>query len=225
MNTRTVEVGVGILVTLGVASLLMLALRVSGLSNFDQNNNVYKISAVFKNIGGLKIKSKVTIGGVRVGRVTNITLRLDGDEYVPVVEMAINKTVDKIPDDSSAGILTAGLLGDNYIGIELGQDKEMLKDGGVITLTSQALLLEDLISKFAVGSNSGNNSGNNAGNKSNNSTTKDTTNKDVTDKNGTDKDNTNKHDNSTHDNNNAHDDNGASDNVIEFKKNPIKKSM
>jgi len=152
MNVRFVEISVGFLVSLGIAALLMLAMQVSGLSDLYNGEGGYKIYANFKNIGGLKVKSKVTIGGVKVGRVTNILLKRDEDEeeYTPIVEMSIDRSVNKIPIDSSASILTAGLLGDNYIGIELGQDEGYLKEGETITLTSQAILLEDLISKFAV---------------------------------------------------------------------------
>ena len=152
MKNRTIEIWVGFFVLIGIASLLMLALQVSGLSSFYRQDSGYKISAVFQNIGGLKVRSKVTLGGVKIGRVTDIDLQQNEyKEYQPVVEMTINSTVKNLPADSTAKILTAGLLGDNYIGIELGQDERYLEDGDTITLTSQALLLEDLISKFAVG--------------------------------------------------------------------------
>lgn len=150
MKTRTIEIAVGVLVALGIASLLMLAMQVSGLSDFYSENSGYKLSAVFKNIGGLKVKSKVTVGGVTVGRVTNITLVADEGEYNPLVEMAIDNNINQIPVDSTASILTAGLLGDNYIGIEIGMDDEFFANNDVITLTNQAILLEDLISKFAL---------------------------------------------------------------------------
>ncbi len=153
MKTRTIEIAVGVLVTLGILSLLMLAMQVSGLTDFYSENTGYKISAVFKNIGGLKVKSKVTVGGVTVGRVTKIILIPEEGEYNPLVEMAIDKKVSQIPIDSTASILTAGLLGDNYIGLEIGMDDEFLNEGDIITLTNQALLLEDLISKFAVKDN------------------------------------------------------------------------
>ena len=156
MKTRTIEIWVGCFVVLGIASLLMLALQVSGLSDFQQHSSGYKIKAVFQNIGGLKVRSKVTVGGVRVGRVTAITLEQNEfKEYQPVVELTINPKFNNLPKDSIAKILTAGLLGDNYLGIELGQDEVFLEEGDVITLTTQALLLEDLISKFAVSDNDG----------------------------------------------------------------------
>lgn len=152
MKTRTVEIWVGFFVVLGIASLLMLALQVSGLGSFYQRDGGYKLYAVFQNIGGLKPRSKITLGGVKIGRVTAITLKQNEyKEYQPVVEMTINSTIKNLPKDSTAKILTAGLLGDNYIGIELGRDEKFLEAGDVITLTTQALLLEELISKFAVG--------------------------------------------------------------------------
>ena len=152
MKTRTVEIWVGFFVVLGIASLLMLALQVSGLGSFYQRDEGYKISASFQNIGGLKVRSKVTLGGVRIGRVTAINLKQNEyKEYQPVVEMKISSAVKNLPKDSTAKILTSGLLGDNYVGIESGQDDKFLEDGDFITITSQALLLEELISKFAVG--------------------------------------------------------------------------
>lgn len=155
MKTRVIEFWVGLFVILGIASLLMLALQVSGLADFYKKENGYKIKAQFTNIGSLKVRSKVTIGGVTIGRVTDIKLDVNEfEEYNAIVEISINNDVNKIPKDSSAKILTAGLLGDNYIGIIPGQDEEFLKQGDTIVLTSQALILEDLISKFAVGGGS-----------------------------------------------------------------------
>lgn len=152
MKMRTIEISVGLFVVLGIAALLMLSLQVSGLGAFYRDSSGYKIRAVFQNIGGLKVRSKVTIGGVRVGRVTAIMLEQNQyNEYLPVVEMAMDDSVANLPKDSSAKILTAGLLGDNYVGIEPGQEEAYLVDGDTITLTSQAVVLEDLISKFAVG--------------------------------------------------------------------------
>lgn len=154
MKTKTIEFWVGLLVLLGVGSLLMLALQVSGLTDFYKEKG-YALKAVFKNIGGLKVKSKVTINGVKVGVVSNITLIKDEfNEYHALVEMEINKTYRGLPKDSSAKILTAGLLGDNYVGLDPGMEETVLKPGDTIELTQQAILLEDLISKFAVNSSS-----------------------------------------------------------------------
>jgi len=151
MKMRTIEIAVGLFVVLGIAALLMLSLQVSGLSEFYRTDNGYKIKAVFQNIGGLKVRSKITVSGVRIGRVTGILLEQNQmKEYQAVVEMTIDKSVTNLPKDSSAKILTSGLLGDNYVGIEPGHEEAYLVDGDTITLTSQAIVLEDLISKFAV---------------------------------------------------------------------------
>jgi len=137
---------------LAIAALLLLAIRVSGLSDLSINNKGYRISAAFSNIGGLKVRSKVTIGGVNIGRVASIDLQYNADSeaYEPVVSMLIDHNIDKLPTDSQASILTAGLLGDNYVGIELGMDDNFLRDGDTIKITTQALSLEGLISKFAL---------------------------------------------------------------------------
>ena len=151
MKTKIMEFWVGLFVLLGISSLLMLALQVSGLTDLYHEKG-YIVKAVFKNIGGLKVKSKVTINGVKVGTVSHISLIKDEfNEYHALVEMDINKNYHNLPKDSSAKILTAGLLGDNYIGLEPGMEDVAIKPGDVIELTQQAVLLEDLISKFAVG--------------------------------------------------------------------------
>ena len=154
MKTKVIEFWVGLFVVLGILAFLMLALQVSGLTTLYHENG-YPLKAVFKNIGGLKVRSKVTINGVKIGTVEKISLAHDEfNEYQAIIEMKINNAYHNIPKDSSAKILTAGLLGDNYIGIEPGMEDAFLKSNDVIELTQQALLLEDLISKFAVGSTS-----------------------------------------------------------------------
>jgi phospholipid/cholesterol/gamma-HCH transport system substrate-binding protein len=152
MKIKKIEVWVGLFVVMGIASLLMLALQVSGLSDFYHENHGYTVNAAFSNIGGLKVRSKVTISGVTVGRVMEISLKPNAyGEYQAIVIFSIDNNYRNIPDDSSAKILTAGLLGDNYIGIVPGHSEQFLREGSTIELTTQALLLEDLISKFAVG--------------------------------------------------------------------------
>ena len=148
---RKIEILVGFFVFFGLLSLLFLALKVSDISNLQNDKDNYKISAKFTNIGGLKKRAKVTIGGVKVGYVTNITLKENEYlEYIPLVEMIIKSSIH-IPIDSSASIVTSGLLGDNYISIDVGCDNVLIENNGIITLTSQALLLEDLLAKFGVG--------------------------------------------------------------------------
>lgn len=147
---KKIEIFVGMFVVFGIIALLFLAFKVSDINIFHGDKSNYKINAKFTNIGGLKKRAKVTIGGVKVGYVTNIILKeIQHMEYMPVVEMVIKSSV-LIPIDSSASIVTSGLLGDNYINIETGCDVRFVENNGVITLTSQALLLEDLLAKFAV---------------------------------------------------------------------------
>lgn len=154
MKNRTLEIWVGLFVILSIAAFLMLALQVSGLSDFYSVKKGYTVKAAFSNIGGLKVRSKVTISGVTVGRVMDISLVANQyGEYQALVLLSIEKDLRNLPEDSSAKILTAGLLGDNYIEIIPGQADKFLTEGSTIELTSQAVLLEDLISKFASGGN------------------------------------------------------------------------
>ncbi len=147
MNTRTTELAVGTLVLLAGAALLFLALRVSGLANgIGTGADTYRLSAHFQNVGGLKDRAKVTMSGVTIGQVSRIyldTKRLDA-----VVEMEIDKKFNELSTDSAASILTAGLLGEKYIGITPGAESVYLKDGGEIEQTQSSLVLEDLIGKF-----------------------------------------------------------------------------
>ncbi|MDB6095735.1 MAG: organic solvent transporter substrate-binding protein [Francisellaceae bacterium] len=151
MKIRTLEISVGLFVLLAIGSLLMLALQVSGL-NFAKKTEGYTLKAEFSNIGGLKVRSKVAIAGVTIGRVTQIDL--DPVSFNASVVMSIDKKENHIPEDSRAAILTAGLLGDNYIGLFPGFDNDaFLKDGSNIPLenTDSAIVLEQLISKFVSG--------------------------------------------------------------------------
>jgi len=144
-----IEFFVGMFITLGIISLLALILQVSDVQNIYTSEKEYKIIAVFKNIGNLKKKSRVTIGGVKIGNVSKIELKKNNDqEYYPEVEILINSNINEIPSDSSINILMSSLLGDSYIQIELGNEDVFLKDGDKVTLTTQALIIEDIISKF-----------------------------------------------------------------------------
>lgn len=159
MKMRTAEITVGALMISGILSLLMLALQVSGLSHFYNQESGYKVKVEFNNIGSLKVRAKVSIGGVMVGRVVKIAL--DPKTYNANVWMSIDPSrVDKLPLDTRASILTAGLLGDNYISLTPGfDDTQFLKEGGVIdeNSTDSAVIVEQLISKFLAGQASGNN--------------------------------------------------------------------
>ncbi|CAI8729997.1 MULTISPECIES: outer membrane lipid asymmetry maintenance protein MlaD [Pseudomonas] len=145
MQNRTLEIGVGLFLLAGILALLLLALRVSGLSPVSSTDS-YKLYAYFDNIAGLTVRSKVTMAGVTIGKVTAIDL--DRDSFTGRVTLQLEKRVDNLPSDSTASILTAGLLGEKYIGISVGGEESLLKDGGTIHDTQSSLVLEDLIGKF-----------------------------------------------------------------------------
>jgi phospholipid/cholesterol/gamma-HCH transport system substrate-binding protein len=147
-NTRALETGVGVFVALGLAAFIMLALQVSDLSHFGDEGG-YAITARFDNIGGLKVRSPVTMAGVRLGRVSNI--EFDEETFEAVVEILIQPKFTALPDDSSASVLTSGLLGEQYIGLEPGGSLENLQPGGEIEYTQSALVLEQVIGKFLFG--------------------------------------------------------------------------
>ena len=149
MQNRTLEVGVGLFLLAGLLALLLWALRVSGLT-VGSSENTYKVYAHFENIAGLTVRSKVTMAGVTIGKVTAIDL--DRNSYMGRVTMVLDNDVDNLPADSTASILTAGLLGEKYIGISVGGEEEVLRDGGTIHDTQSSLVLEDLIGKFLLNS-------------------------------------------------------------------------
>lgn len=148
MKTRIVEILVGLFLVLGIVALLVLALQVSGLTNFFEGKTGYDIRAEFSNIGGLKAKAKVVVAGVGVGRITEI--HLNPKTFEASVTLRIDDKFRELPLDSKASILTSGLLGDNYIELTPGFEEDYLEDGSVIPVenTDSALLLEKLISKF-----------------------------------------------------------------------------
>ncbi|QLF92397.1 outer membrane lipid asymmetry maintenance protein MlaD [Pseudomonas sp. ABC1] len=148
MRIRTLEIGVGLFLLAGLLALLLLSLRVSGLT--VASGEGYKLYAYFDNIAGLTVRSKVTMAGVNIGKVTAIDL--DRESYMGRVTLEIRKDVDILPTDSTASILTAGLLGEKYIGISVGGEEELLKDGDTIADTQSSLVLEDLIGKFLLNS-------------------------------------------------------------------------
>ena len=149
MQNRALETGVGLFLLAGILALLLLALRVSGLSA-SATNDSYKLYANFDNIAGLTVRAKVTMAGVTIGKVTAIDL--DHDTFTGRVTMEVDKRVNNLPSDSTASILTAGLLGEKYVGISVGGDDKLLKDGGTIHDTQSSLVLEDLIGKFLLNS-------------------------------------------------------------------------
>ncbi len=153
MRYAALEVFVGLFVLLTLLAFTALAFQVSGLTTFYEPDKGYEISAYFEEIGGLKPRSRVTIGGVQVGRVESITL--DAQSFSAHIKMNIfSEYKNLIPIDSSASIMTAGLIGDNYIVIDPGADFETLQQGGGIDETHSAIILERLLGQLIFNQNS-----------------------------------------------------------------------
>lgn len=152
MSTRMMEVTVGLFMAAGIAAFFMLAMKVSNLASFSGNDG-YFINAAFENIGGLQVRSPVKAGGVTIGRVAAI--EYDSQTYQAKVSMQINKAFNQFPVDTSASILTAGLLGEQYIGLEPGAEDDYLQDGDSLQLTESAMVLERLIGQFLYSKASG----------------------------------------------------------------------
>lgn len=146
MNNRIIETLVGFFMLLGVLALLILALKVSGLSPSMNTAQTYRVSAFFDNVGDLKVRAPVTIAGVRVGQVESISL--NPDNFKAQVIMNLEPEKGKIPVDTQASINTAGLLGSNYVSLTPGFEDGVLQAGSTITQTHSAIVLEDLIGKF-----------------------------------------------------------------------------
>jgi len=144
MKKSAIDIWVGLFVTIGMLAMLFLALKVGNMSAVSFAPT-YTVSARFDNIGGLKPRAPVKSAGVVVGRIS--TIQFDDKTYQATVTMTIEKAY-QFPKDSSAKILTSGLLGEQYVGIEAGGDEQMLADGGKITQTQSAIVLENLISQF-----------------------------------------------------------------------------
>ena len=143
--TKTVELLVGLFVAAGVLALFFLAMRASNLAEFGGGEG-YRLIARFENSGSLKIRSPVTIAGVRVGRVRSIAI--DHETFQSVVEMVINHSTITLPADTSASIYTEGLLGEQFVSLDPGGEEEYLKDGDEIELTQSAIVLEEIIGQF-----------------------------------------------------------------------------
>lgn len=144
MNRSTIDLWVGIFVTMGLGAIVFLALKVGNLTSFD-TQPAYHLTAHFDNIGGLKLRAPVKAAGVIVGRVESV--KLDSKTYEAVVSLKIDNGY-QFSKDTIAAILTSGLLGEVYIGLEAGGDPQMLADGGRIGKTQSAVVLEKLISQF-----------------------------------------------------------------------------
>lgn len=150
MKVDKTEFGVGLFILLGLVAILVLALRIADHDLVGQSDS-YQVYANFDNIGGLKVRSPVKVGGVVVGRVEAIDL--DPETFVPRVTLRLDKKYGKFPLNSSARILTSGLLGEQYIGLTPGfnmpgEPEQYLTDGASIDDTKSAIVLEDLIGQF-----------------------------------------------------------------------------
>jgi phospholipid/cholesterol/gamma-HCH transport system substrate-binding protein len=153
-QSKTVQIWVGVFVAIGLASLLVLAMKVSNISTFTTTEG-YTLILDFSNIGGLKVRSPVTMAGVVIGRVAPINL--DKQTFEAQVQIKVENQYNNLPEDTSASIYTAGLLGEQYISLEAGGSDVNLKNGDKIRLTQSAVVLEQLIGQFLVdkSSNSG----------------------------------------------------------------------
>jgi phospholipid/cholesterol/gamma-HCH transport system substrate-binding protein len=144
MNRSTIDLWVGVFVVLGFAGLLFLAMKVGNLASFS-TDETYQVQARFANIGGLKVRAPIKSAGVVVGRIADI--RFDNESYEAIVLMNLGATY-QFPRDTTAKILTSGILGEQYVGLEAGGDGVMLKHGDRLRLTQSAVVLENLISQF-----------------------------------------------------------------------------
>lgn len=144
MDRKTIDLWVGIFLLLGFGALLFLAFKVGNLGA-ERSGTSYTVEARFENIGGLKLKAPVKSSGVFVGRVTDI--RLDPQRFQAVATLSLDKRFE-FPKDTSASILTSGLLGEVYVGLEAGGDDKKLAQGDRISITQSAVVLERLIGQF-----------------------------------------------------------------------------
>lgn len=150
-QTRSVEIGTGMFVLFGMSALFFLTTQTTGGDDF-QAESVYTVEARFDNIGSLRNRAPVTISGVTIGRVTNVSF--DPVALEAVVELVIDARFDQIPDDSDASILTSGILGSQYVGLQAGGSETYLEDGSEVLFTQSAIVLENLIGKFLVNAGS-----------------------------------------------------------------------
>jgi phospholipid/cholesterol/gamma-HCH transport system substrate-binding protein len=144
-QTRSVEIGTGLFVLLGIAALFFLTTQTTGSDNFS-GTDVYTVKARFENVGSLKNRAPVSMAGVTIGRVTDIEFR--PDTLNAEVTFVIDSRYNQIPDDSDASILTSGLLGSQYLGLQAGGSDLFLEDGSEIQFTQSAIVIENLISKY-----------------------------------------------------------------------------
>lgn len=150
-SSHQIELTAGIFLLLAIAALIFLAMQATdrGVTTGPS----YEISASFTNIGGLKPRAKVSMGGVTIGMVESISL--DPDTFDARVTMRISERYNNLPEDTSASILTAGILGDQYIGLEPGGSPESLRQGDTIMITNSAVVLEQLIGRYLFNTDGG----------------------------------------------------------------------
>jgi phospholipid/cholesterol/gamma-HCH transport system substrate-binding protein len=144
-QSRTVEFGTGLFVLLGLSALLFLTTQTSNLGSYLGGAG-YNVVARFNNVGGLSVRAPVTMAGVTIGRVEAISF--DDQQFKAVVTLQIETEFDQIPEDSDASILTSGLLGGQYIGLNPGGSLDSLEEGSEIEFTQSAIILEDLVGRF-----------------------------------------------------------------------------
>ena len=152
-QTRSVEIGTGLFVLLGMTSLFFLTTQTTGGDDF-RAESVYTVKARFENVGSLRERAPVSMSGVTIGRVTSVAF--DPVSLEAIVYFVIDGQYDQIPDDSDATILTSGILGSQYIGLQAGGSDMYLDDGSEVLFTQSAIILENLIGKFLVNSGSSN---------------------------------------------------------------------
>lgn len=150
-SSHQIEFAAGVFLLLGIAALIFLALQATNGGSF--NGGTYRLVADFSNIGSLKPRAPVSLGGVRIGTVESI--ELDPVSFDARVTLAIENEYNQLPDDSSAAILTSGILGDQYIGLEPGGSPDTLQDGDRLLITSSAVVLEQLISRYLLNNDGG----------------------------------------------------------------------
>ena len=144
-QTRSVELGTGLFALLGFAALFFLTTQTTGSSDTG-GEHAYEVTARFQNVGSLKRRAPVAMSGVTIGRVTSV--EFDAETLEALVTFVIDRQFAQIPDDSDASILTAGLLGSQYIGLQAGGSDFYLEDGSEIQFTQSAIVIENLISKY-----------------------------------------------------------------------------
>ena len=146
MTRKAIETTVGLFLLIGMAAIIWLALKVGNWSPATTHD--YEVTARFDNIGGLTVKAPVTLAGVTIGRVASIGI--DADDYSARITLQIDQAYDNLPTDTSAAILTSGLLGAQYIGLDPGAEETYLEDGDWIEITQSAVVLEHLIGQILI---------------------------------------------------------------------------